>query len=50
MNINSEVKKLCKKLDHLVEQAESCGKQTKARRDLLAEADTVRERIRMLDH
>ena len=44
------IDKLCRRLDNLVERAEACGKHTKVRKTLMAQADGVREELRQIDH
>lgn len=41
---------LCRRLDRLVERAESFGRGTQTRAALMERADRVREKLRMVDH
>lgn len=40
---------MASKLDQLVTEAERCGRDTKARKDLLSQADDQRERMLLLE-
>jgi len=44
------IARLCDRLDQLVTEAEAAGPLTRTRRELLARADRVREKLKKCDH